>query len=180
MGRDPNGAGLLGLDNTFGKDVGNLRMADLIGGYNAESENAGYYAYGGIFIESFLAFSAQLNGKEMASAEFDRIFGPFMPDLGGRPVAASEYPGGGRDDLIAEAILRLGNLIGDTVSHEVGHALGLASVDGEYHDPGDNPGYIMDAGAMRPFEERVQLPGASPRVFAPYDRAYLESILPLE
>ena len=76
----------------------------------------------------------------------------------------------------------LGNVIGDTVSHESGHSLGLANVNGEFHDPGDNPGYIMDAGGFRPFEERAQLggPGVFERVFAPYDRAYLEATLPIQ
>lgn len=182
MGSDPNDAGLLGLDNSFGKDVGNLRFDDLVGGYSAQSEEAGYYPYGGVFVSSFRAFSPSLAGKDgsMVSAAFDQVFSAFMPELGGQPVEAGEYPGGARDAGVDLAVQVMGNLIGDTLSHEVGHSLGLAAVEGDYHDPGDNPGYIMDAGAFRPFEERAQLVGAFPRVFAPYDRAYLEEVLPAE
>ena len=181
MGRDPNKAGLLGLDSTFGKDVGNLRFDDLIGGYSAESEAAGYYPYGGVFVESFLQFSRRLSADagpgaaEMASDAFDAVFGPFAPALGGKPATGPDDP---RAEELALAIWVLGNLIGDTVSHELGHALGLAAFPGDFHDPGDNPGSIMDAGAFRPFEERAQLPGAAPRHFILEDAAYLDEILP--
>jgi hypothetical protein len=181
MARDPNDAGLLGLDNTVGKDVGNLRLDDLLGGYSAASEDAGFYAYGGVFVESFKGFSQALNPSgDMTAPEFDAVFAAFAPGAGGTPVAPGEWPGGGRDAAVAEAVRVMGNLIGDTVSHELGHALGLAAVEGEYHDPGDNEGFIMDAGSFRPFAERAQLPGAPERVWAPYDRAYLESILPVD
>ncbi len=182
MGRDPNEAGLFGLDNSFGKDVGNLVFDERIGGYDATSDRAGFYPYGGVFVDSFRQFSpslAQGVAQEFASEAFDAVFGPVMPALGGKAVTEEEAAGGGtRAHVIAEAVRVLGNLIGDTISHEVGHVLGLAAVEGDVHDPGDNPGYIMDAGIFRPFEERAQLPGAFPRVFAPYDRAYLEEILP--
>ncbi len=184
MGSDPNDAGLLGLDNSFGKDVGNLVLDERIGGYNARSDAAGFYPYGGVFVESFQFFSphlAQGVATEYASETFDAVFAPVMPALGGDPARADEVgAGGARGAAVAEAIRVLGNLLGDTISHEVGHALGLAAVEGDFHDPGDNPGYIMDAGVFRPFEERAQMPGAPPRVFAPYDRAYLEEILPLD
>lgn len=182
MNRDPNDAGLLGLDNTYGKDVGNLRLNDLLGGYNALSAEAGYFPYGGVFVESFLMFSPSLSELEasMTAMAFDMVFGPVIPALGGEAVAPGEYPGSGRDTEIGEAIRVLGNLVGDTVTHEVGHALGLAAIDGEFHNAGDNPGYIMDTGAFRPFEERAQLPGGNVRVFAPYNRTYLEEILPVE
>lgn len=184
MARDPNDAGLLGLDNSFGKDVGNLVLDERIGGYNARSDQAGFYPYGGVFVESFQFFSPRLAqgvATEFASETFDAVFAPVMPALGGVPARAGEVEAGGaRGAEVAEAIRVLGNLLGDTISHEVGHALGLAAVEGDFHNPGDNPGYIMDAGVFRPFEERAQMPGAPPRVFAPYDRAYLEEILPLD
>ncbi len=184
MASDPNDAGLLGLDNSFGKDVGNLVLDELVGGYNARSDRAGFYPYGGVFVESFQFFSPRLAqgiATEFASETFDTVFAPVMPALGGDPARADEVgAGGARGAAVAEAVRVLGNLIGDTISHEVGHALGLAAVEGDFHDPGDNPGYIMDAGVFRPFEERAQMPGASPRVFAPYDQAYLEEILPLD
>ena len=47
-GEDPNGSGLFGLDNTAGKDVGNERFDDVIGGFNADTRAQGYAAYGGI------------------------------------------------------------------------------------------------------------------------------------
>jgi len=183
MARDPNEAGLLGLDNSFGKDVGNLVLDERLGGYDAQSEEAGYYPYGGVFVESFQYFSPTLAtgvASEFASAAFDAVFAPVMPALGGTPAREAEIAEGSpaRQAAIREAVRVLGNLLGDTVTHEVGHALGLAAVEGEFHDPGDNPGFIMDAGVFRPFEERAQMPGAYPRVFAPYDRAYLEEILP--
>ena len=182
MNQDPNDAGLLGLDNTYGKDVGNLRLEELLGGYNAVSAEAGYHPYGGVFVESFLMFSPTLSNLDagLTAPAFDAVFGAVIPELGGVAVSSGEYPGGARDGAIGEAIRVLGNLIGDTVSHEVGHTLGLAAVDGNFHNPGDNPGYIMDAGAFRPFEERAQLPGGNVRVFAPYNRAYLEEILPVD
>jgi len=182
MNKDPNEAGLLGLDNTFGKDEGNLRLNELLGGYNAESAEAGYFPYGGVFVESFLMFSPTLSVGEhdMTAPAFDSLFGDLVPDLGGTAVAPGEYPGGDRDSVISEAIRVLGNLIGDTVSHEVGHVLGLAALAGNFHNQGDNPGWIMDAGAYRPFEERAQLPGGDQRVFAPYNWAYLEEVLPVE
>ena len=182
MGSDPNGAGLLGLDNTLGKDVWNARFDDLLGGYNAEGEDAGYYGYGGVFVDSFLGFSPTLYPRRgQTTAAFDQVFAPFAPALGGTPVTAADLAiGASRAVEVAEAIRVAGNLIGDTVTHEFGHALGLAAVDGQFHDPGDTPGYIMDAGVFRPFAERAQLAGSAARVFAPYDRAYLESILPAE
>lgn len=184
MARDPNDAGLLGLDNSFGKDVGNLILDERIGGYNARSDEAGFYPFGGVFVESFQFFSPRLAkgpAQEFASPLFDAVFSPVMPALGGQPARPDEVgASGARGEAVLEAIRVLGNLLGDTISHEVGHALGLAAVEGDVHNPGDNPGYIMDSGVFRPFEERAQLPGAFPRVFAPYDRAYLEEILPVD
>ena len=55
-GPDPNGQGLFGYDNTPGKDIGNLRLHDHVGGANAQGAEDGY-GYGGVFIESFLYFS---------------------------------------------------------------------------------------------------------------------------
>lgn len=182
-GEDPNGANLLGLDNTTGKDNFNLRFNDVIGGKNAETEERGYYAYGGVFLKSFLLFSPSLGfaRTQLASSRFDDIFGPFVPDLGGEPVEAGEAAGGERGAAIAEAVRVLGNLVGGTVVHEIGHSLGLAMVPGqeaEYHNIGDNPGWIMDAGNYRPFDERAEIDGKGPEVFAPYDFDYLQQILP--
>lgn len=178
MGVDPNGAGLFGLDNTEGKDEGNLRLDDVVGGRNAESEEQGYYAFGGVFLESFLAFSPSLpEHAPIASPAFDAIFSPFVPELGGTEVAAGEYPGGSRDAKVAEAIRVLGNLVGNTVVHEIGHSLGLAAIPGSYHHDGSTPGLMMNPGSARPFEERAEIDHA-PAVWGEVDRAYLEQVLP--
>ncbi|GMV41841.1 MAG: hypothetical protein AMXMBFR64_35570 [Myxococcales bacterium] len=181
-GADPNSADLFGLDNTEGKDVGNLRFNDVIGGLNAETETQGYYGYGGIFMESFLGLSPTLGHGSLPIRDprFDDLFGAFIPELGGEPVQPSEVQGGPREVLVAEAVRVLGNLVGNTITHEVGHSLGLAAIDGEFHNVGDNPGWIMDAGAFRPFAERAEIDGQGPGIFAPFDRAYLESVLPQE
>lgn len=182
LGTDPNGAGLLGLDNTAGKDVGNLRFNDFIGGLNAESGAAGFYPFGGVFVASFLQFSPTLAGSDgaLTSPRFDDVFGPFVPALGGTPVAEGEYPGGTRDAGIEQAIRALGNLVGNTVGHEIGHSLGLAAVEGSFHNIGDEPNRIMDDGAYRPFLERAELDGFGPARLAPHNRSYLREILPTE
>ena len=56
-GFDPNGIGLMGYDNTPGKDVGNERLHDRIGGVHALTQEDGYPGYGGVFLESFFGFS---------------------------------------------------------------------------------------------------------------------------
>jgi len=181
-GEDPNGANLFGLDNTEGKDVGNIRFNDIIGGVNAETAEEGYYAYGGIFVASFLGLSATLGQGDLPITDprFDMVFGPFSPELGGVPATAEELYQGERAGALAEAIRILGNLIGNTVTHEVGHSLGLTSIDGQFHNVGDNEGWIMDAGIHRPFAERAELDGIPPAVFSPFNREYLEAVLPTQ
>lgn len=181
-GQDPNHAGLFGLDNTTGKDVGNLRFNDVIGGANAETQEQGYYAFGGVFVRSFYQLSPSVPGVEplpIASARFDDLFGPFMPSLGGTPFSDGEL-GGARQAQADQAVRALGNIVGNTVSHEIGHSLGLANVEGKFHNSGDNPGWIMDAGNFRPFTERAELDGDGPAQWSPNNRAYLERILPVE
>jgi len=179
-GADPNGANLLGLDNTEGKDVGNLRFNDVIGGYNALSEAEGYYAYGGVFVESFFQFSQNhpLSEPSMANARFDDVFGMVSPELGGAPATFDDLDPALERFEVGEARRVLGNLIGNTLSHEVGHSLGLANIPGRFHNEGDNPGWIMDSGLFRPFEERAELDGMGPASFSPVNKAYLLEILP--
>jgi hypothetical protein len=178
-GQDPNQAGLFGLDNTAGKDVGNIRFNDIIGGANAETRAQGYFAFGGVFVRSFFQLSPSVPGVEplpIASTRFDDIFGPFMSALGGRPVTSQNAAG-----LQARQAVRvLGNLVGNTVVHEIGHSLGLSNIDGEFHNIGDNAGWLMDSGTYRPFNERAEIDGAAPAVFSPNNRSYLERILPRE
>jgi hypothetical protein len=181
-GADPNQAGLFGLDNTAGKDVGNLRFNDIIGGTNAETQEEGFYAFGGVFVRSFFQLSPSLFGSQMlpiGSARFDDIFGPFMPAMGGTPINPAEL-NGPRQYQIQEAIRVLGNLVGTTVTHEIGHSLGLANYDGQFHNPTDILNRIMDAGNFRPFEERAEIDGYGPAIFSEVNRTYLERTLPID
>jgi hypothetical protein len=181
-GADPNQAGLFGLDNTAGKDVGNLRFNDIIGGTNAESREDGFYAFGGVFVRSFLQLSPTLYGAEalpIASPRFDQIFGPFMPAMSGKPIETTDF-GGPLQPWIDGAVWSLGNLIGSTVSHEIGHSLGLANYEGQFHNPTDQPNAIMDAGNFRPFQERAEIDGYGPAQFNDNNRTYLQRILPID
>lgn len=176
-GPDPNGTGLFGLDNTAGKDVGNLRFDDVIGGFNAETQSGNLAAYGGVFASELMNLSPTLSDNPLASPRFDDIFADLAPELGGDPAERNERFGP-RGPVILEAVRVLGNLVGSTVTHEVGHALGLTALDGRYHNEGDTPGALMDAGVFRPFLERAELDGVPPGALEPFNRLYLESILP--
>src|SRR5690606_16775281 len=92
-GPDPNGLGLLGYDNTPGKDVENQRLYDRIGGVNAMTQEDGYPGYGGVFIESLFGYSEDTKGLTEAtrySPPFDALFDPFRLDRGGTPVLAAD------------------------------------------------------------------------------------------
>ena len=172
-GPDPNAQQLFGLDNTTGLDRCNQRLDDLLAGQNADSDGA----YGGVFVESFLQLSpANGASNPLASPIFDEIFDPTIAHA----VEAGEFPGGGRDLVIERAIRTLGNLVGNTITHEVGHSLGLPVLPGcgQYHNP---PGerQIMDCGSDRPFHERAELEIGGQAVWTGENRAYLERILPL-
>ena len=182
-GEDPNNVGLIGLDNTMsqgGKDIGNLYFDDVVGGLNADAREEGHYAFGGVFVSSYLAFSPKApEPMSLASPIFDEIFGPFMPSQGGTPVEAGEYPGGSRTEKIGRAIHALGSMIGNTITHEIGHTLGLAAGPKDlFHNlvPADNQ--IMDAGFHRDFEERAEQNGKGPARFTDENWDYLKAILP--
>lgn len=192
-GRDPNGLGLLGYDNTPGKDTENQRLYDRIGGANARTQDDGFPGFGGVFMESLFGYSAHpgdLAEPTRVSEEFDRLFDPFRPDLNGRPVLAADLTGsltevtgedcpssGDRSMQIACAVHALGTLVGSTVSHEVGHSLGLADPYGPaFHNTGDQDDRLMDAD--RPFVERAELGGAGPSRFCVDEYEYLRLILP--
>jgi len=180
-GEDPNGTKLFGLDNTAGKDSGNLRFDDVIGGFNAETREQNFAAYGGIFASELMNLSPAIGDSELVSARFDDIFRPVVPELGGRPARVGEAAAtDARGVAVAAAVRALGNLLGTTITHEVGHSLGLTAIEGRYHNEGDTPNWIMDAGQFRPFEERAEIDGFGPAVFEPYNREYLQSILPLD
>ncbi|MCO4761596.1 MAG: hypothetical protein KC502_08840 [Myxococcales bacterium] len=173
LDRDPNGFGLLGNDPSVGKDIGNKRLAEQLDGrLHRPGRVAGQPPYGGVFIAGFLSMSAQLNPSGVvASPAFDLIFAPFAPELGGTAVANSNA------SAAASAVEALAQLIAGTVSHEVGHTLGLASAEG-YHHPTDNPGWRMDAGTARPFVERANLSDSGGEHWGELDAAYLTKILP--
>ncbi len=196
VGVDPNNMGLFGYDNSPGKDSGNLRLYDELGGVNATTQQDGFPGFGGVFVRSFMAFS-QHPGEFATSADeadpaFDQIFDPFRPDQGGNAITSedltsapavltdgSSCPGTSRHDQVACAIYVLGNLVGDTLAHEIGHSLGLANPyqDG-FHDAGDLPNRLMDAGGDRPFLERATLAGQGPGLFCTDEYSYLQGILP--
>jgi hypothetical protein len=196
-GPDPNGAGLLGYDNTPGKDTDNLRLYDHIGGVNAVTQEDGSPGYGGVFVEGFFGFSKHPNGLAMQlpddNTTFDPIFDPFRLDAGGLELTAGELatldppmlddgsscPAHDRRGQISCAIWVLGTIIGSTMTHEVGHSLGLANPYGSgYHDAGDLPNRLMEVGGARPFDERAELNGLGPAVFCDTAYDYLRSILP--
>ncbi len=197
-GTDPNGQGLFGYDNTPGKDDNNVRLYDRLGGVNAATQQDGYPGFGGVFVESLMGFSLDPGRWAMqvpgADPEFDKIFDPFRSDRDGRAISSSDSPGAVRalgsgdtcpaasDDRGAQmdcAVFVLGNLIGGTLAHEIGHSLGLANPNAEgFHNNGDEPNRLMDSGGDRPFLERAELMGLGPGVFCDEEYAYLRMILP--
>lgn len=185
-GPDPNGLGLLGYDNTPGKDVGNLRLGDRIGGANARTQEDGYPGFGGVFVENFLYWSETpgLPGPTPPGAPtpdplFDEVFGPVRA----RPATLDEVRGVGdaaRVAAVSAAVRSLAWMIAETTAHELGHSLGLARPDqpsGAYHNLDDGPGCLMDAGPDRPFGERAGLPGFAESHFCEQSAEYLQSIL---
>lgn len=201
-GKDPNGLSLMGYDNTPGKDVDNARLYDWVGGVNASTQQDGYPGYGGVFLESLLSFSEHppkgVLRSPLRSALFDQIYDLFRPDRGGKQLTSDEASGAesvgdkaacpagegdGRIRQAACAIAVLGSVVGTTASHELGHSLGLAEPYGSasaYHNPGDKPNRLMDAGAALPFAERAEIQGQGPAVFCAEEFTYLQKILPLD
>ncbi|MCA9546621.1 MAG: hypothetical protein KC613_19585, partial [Myxococcales bacterium] len=179
-GPDPNGRDLFGLDNSPGKDSGNVFLNELLGGLNAETLAGGSLAYGGVFIESFFTLSPDHpKAVYIADPRFDEVFGHFAPELGGQPYVAGGPLSTARAAALERAVDALANLVGSTVTHEVGHALGLADVAGEWHNPSDTDGGLMDGGLDRPFAERAALDGHPPARFLGANRAYLERLFGL-
>ena len=196
VGVDPNDQGLFGYDNSPGKDNGNVRLYDSIGGVNAVTQSDGYAGFGGVFLRSLMGFSKHPGSfaKSVPGADpvFDKTFDAFRPDRGGEAVTSADLgngipvltdgsscPGSDRQAKIACAIYVLGNLIGGTLSHEIGHSLGLANPFMEgFHNAGDAPNRLMDSGGDRPFLERAVLEGQGPGVFCDDEYAYLRMVLP--
>ena len=197
-GPDPNGAGLLGYDNTPGKDKNNIRLYDRIGGVNAQTQLDGYPGFGGVFVESLFAYSKHpgefAESIEQSDAAFDLLFDPFRPDQNGSPVSAEDLVDfkalksgnscpakDSRKALVQCVVWVMGSLISSTASHELAHSLGLADPNGEdFHNPGDKPNRLMDSGQARSFRERAEISSEGPGVFCSDDYAYLRSILPTQ
>lgn len=195
-GPDLQEVGLFGYDNAPGKDIDNDRLHDHIGGTSATMQEDGSPGYGGIFIETLFGFSQKPGSLAQslpgADKRFDDIFDPFRPDRDGNRVVASDLaagfpkldnadscPAGSRPDRIACGIWALGSLVSSTVSHELGHSLGLADPRGNgLHNLGDVPNRLMDAGLDRPFAERAELDGQGPARFCDEEYNYLREILP--
>lgn len=196
LGVDPNGTGLFGYDNTPGKDNGNLRLYDRLGGVNAITQQDGFPGFGGVFVRSLMGFSTHPGGFATsvpgADPLFDQIFDPFRLDLDNQPITSADLaggiptitdgaacPGNDRKTQIGCAVFVLGNLVGGTLAHEIGHSLGLANPFNEgFHNLGDAPSRLMDAGGDRPFDERAELHGVAPAEFCDAEYEYLRQILP--
>ncbi|MBX7192093.1 MAG: hypothetical protein K1X94_08545 [Sandaracinaceae bacterium] len=185
-GPDPNGNGLFGYDNSAGKDVGNVRMFDAIGGANAETQADGFPGFGGVFVESMLWWSAhpELPGEMPTSAPdpdplFDELFDPVRT----HPVTRAELAGEASPERSAEirrAIDALGAIVGETSAHELGHSLGMAQPYGPvtaFHRDDDGDGCVMDRGGDRPLAERAAQAGAARSSFCDDEPAYLQEIL---
>src|SRR5690606_6062601 len=98
-GPDPNGLGLLGYDNSHGKDRNNERLFDKVGGVNAKTQEDGFPGFGGVFIESLFSFSTHPppgtpQSEEIAVPLFDEIFDEVRPDRGS-PVISADFAGEG-------------------------------------------------------------------------------------
>jgi hypothetical protein len=186
-GPDPNGIGLFGYDNTPGKDVGNLRLFDVIGGENFETQLDGYPGYGGVFIESMLWWGSNPpvdTERPVRAPAVDAGFDAVFQAVFERAASPTEVSGVGDTDRVREvdaAITALANAIGETSAHELAHSLGLAQPDeaNAFHNNGDSPGCLMDHGEDRPFGERAALPGRPSTRWCGDAEAYLQEILPL-
>jgi len=186
-GTDPNGVGLFGYDNTPGKDVGNLRLFDAIGGANSATQDDGYPGYGGVFVESFLYWSThpELPGSAPTSAPdpdplFDLVFDPVRASA----ATLAEVRGEGspeRSAVVIRAINALSGMIGETAAHELGHSFGLADPYGSsrvFHNDDDGDGCLMDSGSNRPLGERMGLADYAETRLCHDAPTYMDEILP--
>ena len=169
-GADPNAQSLFGLDNTTGLDVCNQRLDDYLAGRNADSGGT----FGGVFVESFLNLSPSRGDNPIADPLFDDIFDPVINDPA-KVIESAE-----RVEVVDRAIRVLGHLVGNTLTHELGHSLGLPVIPGcgQYHNiPGELQ--IMDCGQDRPFLERAGLDPRGKATWTPENYQYLKKILPI-
>ncbi len=185
-GPDPNGNGLFGYDNSPGKDVGNTRMFDAIGGANAETQADGFPGFGGVFVESLLWWSSHPelpSERPPSSPEPESLFDDIFDPVRARPASRDEIDGSAAPERLAEiqrAIDALSSIIGETTAHELGHSLGMAQPYGPataFHRDEDGDGCVMDRGGDRPLGERSQQPTFARSTFCDDEPAYLLEIL---
>jgi hypothetical protein len=148
---------------------------------NAQTQQDGYPGYGGVFIESMFAFSKHPNGFakaiEGSSEAFDDVFDAFRPDQSGQPVSAADFAGDGipvltsgdgcpaesgdRQMQVACAVWVFGSMVGTTMTHEIGHSLGLANPGSDgFHNIGARR--AVRRGAVGVLRRRVRVPAADP------------------
>lgn len=200
-GPPPGDLGLRGFDATPGRDSGNVRLYDRIGGENAETQADGCLGYGGVFVENFLWYSEHpglrrrrpkiklddgtLKPSPEPHPKFDEIFDPVRDN----PATVAEVRGDAgsyRVDAVERAIRTFANMVGTTTAHELGHSLGLANPyrapsactqeNGNFHNFNDGTGCLMDSGGNIPFEERASLPGAPRTRLCNNHPSYLDRI----
>ncbi|GAB4196230.1 MAG: hypothetical protein OHK0013_03270 [Sandaracinaceae bacterium] len=185
-GPDPNGNGLFGYDNSPGKDVGNVRMFDAIGGANAETQADGFPGFGGVFVQSMLWWSSHPElpgGRPPSSPDPEPLFDEIFDPVRARPASRDEIDGAASPERLAEirrAIAALSSIIGETTAHELGHSLGMAQPYGPvtaFHRDEDGDGCLMDRGGDRPLGERAAQPGFARTIFCDDEPAYLREIL---
>ena len=188
---DPSGRGLLGLDPSEGKDLGNRHFNERLG---AEPTPTG--EVGGVFLSSILGFSQHppegIAALPLADPLFDALFDEFRPNHGVAissqeadalaPLTPARCPirSGARLEKVRCAAEAVAALIATTAAHELGHALGLAFAGGSktvFHNTGQRANRLMDAGSDRPFAERALLHG-SQAMLCQDNYAYLRGILP--
>ena len=180
-GPDPNGLGLFGYDNSPGKDVGNLRLGDTVGGANAETLMDGSPGYGGVFIDGFLFFSESQPPSSGSGPEPDPLFDEIFSGVRASPATLAEVRGEGpRAAEVERAVRALASMVGETTAHELGHSFGLANPFGSansFHNRSDQPGCLMDSGSARPFGERTDQPGFEDTHLCGDHVEYLDTIL---
>jgi hypothetical protein len=209
---DPNqGANRCGLDvsgtSASDRDRGNLRLDDVVGGFNATGGRNAHF--GGVFPNCYFdlfslhgvsdAVLTRLNATVKAEGQaFDQIFDALRPDLGGRAATAAERlalaslpeedgtscpsAGGDRLKAVSCAAYTLCRLVGETSAHEFGHTMGLANPTintDSAHNCVDGEHRLMDDGSNRSFFERVPLRGDPKRSLVCQDENdYLRGLLP--
>jgi hypothetical protein len=167
---DPNGVGLFGYDSSGPKDVGDRRRGDVVGG-PARPRGDGLPGFGGIFVGSHCWWSMRpcaAGARPVLAPLTDPLFDEIFDPVRRVHASAAEWSGAGTPRRVAQvrrAVLALAAMVGEGAAHEFGHTLGLAAPHGpagQWHDPGDEPGCLMERSEARPFGERAAQRGFAP------------------